>query len=260
MGEDRSVPRGSAGQLFSGSLGGQDWLATKLRDVTGIDGVLPERDRDSEASVKVRIDSIGSQSTERLSLRWRSEGLVLGTWPGELMKQAEATYRTGRAQRILDFAASAPLGWQVRPIVHLAYRTAPVPQRIYLTCGLDLNEYVHRWMGADFSYVHGYHPDQVRPVLWPWLLDRGYASRKDESQLPRFLNRLGKRDAHLRPGIRIQRTWSRAETANLDRRGALVGELRAAVIEVLGVLDEPMPPGCAMPSLTTPGSSATAQA
>lgn len=37
---------------------------------------------DADASVMVRIDrAIGSQSTERLSLRWRAEGLALGTWP-----------------------------------------------------------------------------------------------------------------------------------------------------------------------------------
>jgi len=46
----------------------------------------------------VRIDkATAARSTERLSLRWRPEGLVLGTWPAELKKQAEATYRTGWA-------------------------------------------------------------------------------------------------------------------------------------------------------------------
>jgi hypothetical protein len=51
---------------------------------------------------------IGSQSTERLSLWWRTEGLALGTWPAELKKQAEATYRTG--WRVVDFAARMPAG------------------------------------------------------------------------------------------------------------------------------------------------------
>jgi hypothetical protein len=59
----------------------------------------------------VRIDkAIGSQSTERLSLQWRPEGLVLGTWSADLKKQAEATYRTGRGQLILDFVAGMPAG------------------------------------------------------------------------------------------------------------------------------------------------------
>lgn len=234
-----------AGQRFSAELGGQDWLAARLRDVTGIDAVVPERRPDTDASVKVLIDAIGAQSTERLSLRWLPEGLVLATWPAELKKQAKATYRTGRAQLILDFAAWMPAGWQVRPIGQLAYRFAAIPQRLYLTGDLDLDKYVHGWLGEDFAYVGGHHYDQVRPVLWPWLLEQRYASPNDESKLPTFLNRLGKRDAHLRPGIAIQRTWSPAETASLDQRGALVGELRAATTQLLGVLHEPLPPACA---------------
>lgn len=105
---------------------------------------------------------------------------------------------------------------------------------------------MHGWLGNDFAYVRGYRCDRVRPDLWPWLLERGYRSLKDESQLAGFLDRLGKRDAHLRPGIEIQRTWSRAGAASLDQRGALTGGLRAAVTELLGVLDEPLPPACAV--------------
>jgi hypothetical protein len=68
----------------------------------------------------------------------------------------------------------------------------------------------------------------------------------DESRLAGYLDRLGKlkRDAHLRPGIGLQRIWSQAEAVGIGQRGALVGELRAAVTEVLGVLDEPLPPAC----------------
>ena len=214
MSGDRIVARGSAGRSVSGGFGGRDWLAIQLRGVTGIDDVVPEKRPGTDASVMVRIDK--AQSTERLSLQWRPEGLVLGTWPAELMKQAEATYRTGRGQRVLDFAAGTPAGWRVRPHVHLAYHSASILQRVYLHCDLDLDEYVHRWLGEDFEYVRGYHCDHVRPVLWPWLRERGYASDPDESQLPGFLDRLGKRDAHLRPAIRIKRTWSRAEAASLD--------------------------------------------
>ena len=239
---------GLAVENFSGELGGQDWLEARLRDVTGIDAVVPEKRPDTDASVMVRIDkAIGSQSTERLSLRWLPEGLVLATWPAELKSQAEATYRTGRGQLILDFAAGMPAGWQVRPIGQLAYRFAAIPQRVYLTGDLGLDEYVHGWLGEDFAYVGGHHYDQVRPVLWPWLLEHRYASQKDESKLPGFLHRLGKRDAHLRPGIAIQRTWSTAETASLNQRGVLASELRAAITELLGVLHEPLPPACVAP-------------
>lgn len=115
----RRVARGLAREHFSRELGGQGWLAARLRDVTGIDAVVPEKRPDTDASVMAQIDNaIGSQSTERLSLRWRPEGLVLETWPAELKKQAEATYRTGRGQLILDFAADMPAGWRVRPNGH----------------------------------------------------------------------------------------------------------------------------------------------
>jgi hypothetical protein len=130
------------------------------------------------------------------------------------------------------------------PNVYLAYHRASVRQRVCLTCSLGLDEYVHGWLGEDFAYVGGHHRDQVRPLLWPWLLERGYACAADEGQLDGFLNRLGRRPALLRPGIRLERTWSWGDAAGLDRRGALASEVRDAVTEVLTVLDEPLPPGC----------------
>jgi len=61
-----------------------------------------------------------------------------------------------------------------------------------------------------------------------------------------FLARLGKRDAHLRPGIGLQRSWGQEETAHLGKSGNLADEVRAAITEVLSVLDEPLPPACAL--------------
>jgi hypothetical protein len=80
MSEERNAVRGSAGQHLSGGFGEQGWLASLLRDATGVDDVVREMRPDADASVMVRIDrAIGSQSTERLSLWWRAEGLALGT-------------------------------------------------------------------------------------------------------------------------------------------------------------------------------------
>lgn len=100
------------------------------------------------------------------------------------------------------------------------------------------------WAGGDFAFVGGHQPGQVRPVLWPWLLEREYAGVTDESHLAGFLDRMGKlkRDAQLRPGVGFQRTWSRADAAGMGQRGTPVGVLSATVTEVLGVLDEPLPP------------------
>ena len=144
----------------------------------------------------------------------------------------------------MDFAAEHRPGWRVRPNVHLAYRLASIRQRVYLTCGLGLAEYVHGWLGEDFAHVGGCHHDQVRRVLWPWLLEHRYADPRDERSLG---DRLGRRDAHLRPGIGLQRTWSWADPAALDQGGALGGEVRSAATQVLSVLDEPLPPACPAP-------------
>jgi hypothetical protein len=82
MSEERKAGRGSTGQDLSRGFGEQGWLASLLRDATGVDDVVPETRPDADAAVMVRIDrAIGSQSTERLSLWWRAGGLALGTWP-----------------------------------------------------------------------------------------------------------------------------------------------------------------------------------
>jgi hypothetical protein len=107
-----------------------------------------------------------------------------------------------------------------------------------------LDDYVGRWIGEDFYQVHAHKPADVREHLWPWLLDRGYAGLRDEGDLDPFLKRLGRRDAHLRPGIALQRSWSRQEAVDLDRRQALSGQIREAAADILAVLDEPLLPAC----------------
>ena len=241
MSEDRS-------QHFSGGFASQAWLTARLAEVTGLDALKREERPGTSASVMVRVDkAIGAQSTERLSLSAEPGGLALCTWPAELKDQARYTFRTDRGQRILDFAAGSPAGWIVRPNVHLAYWHARIPERVYLTCDLSLAEYVHRWLGEDFGSVGGHPRDSIRAVLWPWLLERRYADPGDEHELDEYIDRLyrGSRDAHLRPSIELRRTWSREEAVDLDHRGALVGELRSAVTEVLSMLNEPLPPASA---------------
>jgi len=39
--------------------------------------------------------------------------------------------------------------------------------------------------------------------------------------LDEFLGRIGRRDAHLRSGIQVQRIWRRADAADLGKRSAL---------------------------------------
>jgi hypothetical protein len=87
------------------------------------------------------------------------------------------------------------------------------------------------------AQVGAHRYDGIRENLWPWLRER-----QDDRQLDAFLGRLGRRDVHLRPGIEVRRIWPWAPAVDLDERGALVGEVRAAVTELLTALDEPLPP------------------
>lgn len=170
--------------------------------------------------------------------------------PGRRSWQAKATYGTDRAQRLLGFLAE-PRPWLVRPNVHLAYRRADIYQRLYLGCRLGTAEYIHRWLGADFDYVRRYSWDRVADDLWPWLLERQYAISADEPAFSRFLAELKHRYAYLRPGIQLKRVWPWDHVLEPGSYGDLISEIRAAVAEVLAMLDEPLPPACTEPAAST---------
>jgi hypothetical protein len=219
----------------------QHRLVALLRQATGIDGVEP--DRRPWTGATVRLDTaIRTKLTQRISLQQQDDSLALSTFPAELKPQAKALYQTGRAQRLMDFVAEHPGAWQAMPNMQLAFHNAPVAQRLFPDCHLDITEYVHRWSGTDFAQVGAHRYDEIRENLWPWLRQRQYAGPQDDQQLDAFLSRLGRRDAHLRPGIVVRRIWPWAPAVDLDERGALVGEVRAAVTELLTALDEPLPP------------------
>jgi hypothetical protein len=240
----RLLPFTTLARAGEDDLRRQRRLMAVLREATGIDDVKPERL--PQVGAVVMLDAaIRTKSTQRISLQQHAESLALYTWPAELKLQAEALYRTGRAQRLMDFVAEHPGAWQARPNVHLAFRNAPDAQRLYPHCHLEIAEYVHRWSGSDFAQIRAHHYNQIREGLWPWLRERQFAGPEDDQQVDTFLKRLGRRDAHLRPGIEVRRVWPWPEAVDLDERGALASEVRTAVAELLTVLGEPLPPACA---------------
>lgn len=238
------------------SLRGESGLRELLAKITGLDDVYPEKRPWTQASVGVMVnEEIRTRSTQRLSLQSLDRGLALYTWPTELMPQAKAMYRTGRAQRLLDFLAGDPGPWRARPNVHLAYRGAPVEQRLYLSCRLGIDVYIRNWMGDDFARVRSWPRDHVRDDLWPWLLEHRYATGEDEPGLGEFLRCLGhRRDAHLRPGIQLKHIWPWPDAAGLQHHGTLTREIRDAIIKILSVLEEPLPPACTGTTAGTNGS------
>jgi hypothetical protein len=242
-------------------------LRSLLREATGIQ---PER----VGLVHVRLDkALGASSLQRAALDIDEEDrLTLHMWPGELKPQAEHLYAAGHAERLCELAGAEPgddpragdelsvangstlaaetSRWRVEPQPLLGFRNAPRRTRVYLTCRLDAPTYARRWEGEDWSQVGAHHRDSIRTELWPWLLERGYASEQDAERLDPFLRALGRRFAHLRPSMHVTRSWSWSEAERLEDGGRLVPEIRDAVNAVLGALEEPP-----VQMLSTPASA-----
>jgi hypothetical protein len=199
-------------------------------------GIAPER----AGLVHIRVDTaLGAVTLQRAALQADDESLTLHLWPGELKAQAEQLYAGGRAERLCELLGTDGDSWVVRPQPLLGFRNAPVRTRVYLTCELDPGEYARRWQGEDWKQVGAHHRSHIRERLWPWLLERGYATAADEARIDPFLRALGRRFAHLRPSMHVQRTWEWRQAERLDDEGLLAGEIHAALDRVLALLDEP---------------------
>lgn len=206
-------------------------LRSLLREATGIE---PER----VGLVHVRLDTaLGASSLQRAALDFdERDRLTLHMWPGELKPQAEQLYAAGRAERL---CALAPGPWRVEPQPVLGFRNAPKRTRVYLTCRLDAATYARRWEGDDWGHVGAHHRNTVKGELWPWLLERGYASAEDAARLDPFLRALGRRFAHLRPSMHVARSWSWEDAERLEDEGRLVAEIHDSINAVLAALEEP---------------------
>jgi hypothetical protein len=227
-------------------------LRSLLREATGIE---PER----AGLVHVRLDTaLGVSSLQRTALDVEAERLTLHLWPGELKAQAEQLYTGGRAESLCELLGEdGPGAWQVKPQPLLGFRNAPVRTRVYLTCRLEPGEYARRWQGEDWKKVGAHHRNHIVADLWPWLLERGYASAPDRDRLDPFLHALGRRFAHLRPTIHVSRSWDWNEAERLDDERLLAGEIHDALNRVLGLLGEPQLPLILQPveAISSPGTS-----
>jgi hypothetical protein len=201
-----------------------------VRAVTGLE---------PNARGEVLFPDASVRSTQRLAIGGRGGGVAVFTWPGELKPQAEYLYRDGRGRRLLAAAASA--GWEAEPRPHLAFWRSKPTERLYLDATISAEEYVDQLSRGDLGRVGEYRRDAVAGELWPWLVERGYASEADAARLPEFLERLRRRNdrpAHFRPGLRLVRRWPSDEVRRLSTRGELAGEIRTAVNAVLGAVGD----------------------
>jgi hypothetical protein len=249
-------------------------LRSLLREATGI---RPERA--GLVHVRLDL-ALGVACLQRAALDIADERLTLHLWPGELKRQAEHLYAGDKAERLCELldgekqrarsgswhadaisssnsdpqgaavasasnggsshSDGADIGWRVQPQPLLGFRNAPVRTRVYLTCTLSPDEYARRWQGEDWKKVGAHHCNHIRSELWPWLLERGYASACDEPRLDPFLRALGRRFAHLRPSIHVSHSWLWERAEALDDEGLLPAEIGGAINRVLEILGEPL--------------------
>ncbi len=203
-----------------------------LQSVTGI--------QPPGTGTHVRLDEeFGVKTMQRLAIGNLGGRVTVLLWPAELKPQALRLYTDRRGEALL--AEARRLGWRARPTPHVAFHTAPASRRLYLHTEVGVDEYVRRWQGADFRWIGQHSPVEVRTVLWPWLQSRGYATPADDQVLESFLKLLGRRPAHLRPGLRLAREWDRETAARLSRH-ELAAEIRADVNALLASVGEPRIP------------------
>ena len=200
-----------------------------LREVSGI---TPE-----PAGTHVRLDGHGVRSTQRLALDVVGGSVLAGLWPAELQSQARYLYAGGRAGAMLH--AARAFGWSAVTNPHLAFYTAPPSQGLYLDAQVEVDEYVRRWEAEDGLWIRQYPATDVRRTLWPWLKQRNYASAADDDELEQFLGLLGRRQAHLRPGLWVLRTWDPVTQRALSGSQELAAAVRQAVNGVLAAAGEP---------------------
>lgn len=204
-----------------------------LREISGIE---PE-----PAGIHVRLDRhAGVRSTQRLALADVGGGVVAGLWPAELMPQARYLYSEGRAGALLSSASA--FGWSVAASPHLAFFNSSAHQRLYLNPEVNVNEYARAWEGADGRWIGQHSVEEVRHSLWPWLKERGYVSAGDDPVLTEFLRILGRRPAHLRPGLRLELRLDAAAVRTLGNSRQLPSTIRRAVNGVLRAAGEPTLP------------------
>jgi hypothetical protein len=202
-----------------------------LREITGLE---PE-----PSGVHVLLENQGVRSTQRVAIGDVGGDVVAAIWPAELKRQADYLYAKGRGQAMV--AAARGRGWDVRPSPHIAFFNSAPAQRLYLTPEIPAMRYCERWEGQDGGFIGQHSREDLRRSVWPWLKQREYASAADDDVFEQFMAILGRRNAHLRPGMRFRRQWDRSETQRLDR-SELARRVRVEVNAILHAAGDPALP------------------
>jgi len=242
------MTRGERKVPFSGTAESRDSLSGMTAQIgdNGLDlfgGPSPEllagvaRAQPGRSGEWVDLARQGFRSTQRMRLGDLGNGVTLVTWPAELQPQARYLYGDRLGSALV--AAALGRGWAVEPRPHLAYHTAPPGRRLYMRPPVAPLDYVARWENGDGLHrVRSYAREDIEHDLWPWLKQQGFADDGDDVELLRFLGDfLGRRPAHMRPGLRFRRVWTSAEVGGLGP--GLAEAIRSEFNAVFAVAREP---------------------
>jgi hypothetical protein len=193
----------------------------------------------ADGANNVRLNELlGTKTVQRISIAQDGPAVVIGMWPGELLEQARRFYSDGRATAMVSAGSAA--GWEVTVNLHLGFWNAASALRLYLNPLVPASEFVTRMEGEDHAQIRQVQRDELVSHVWPWLIARHYASDADDAAFRRFLEVLGSRPVHVRPGLRFLMTLEAAQRPDPDSVRALSAVIQAAVNEVLAAAGEPL--------------------
>jgi hypothetical protein len=165
----------------------------------------------------------------------------IGMWPAELKPQYTRVYSDPRKVEALLKLEDDP-NWTLKSNFHLAYRFANPRQRWYPGRHLPAPLYLNQWIddfrkGCAAARTRG-EIDRTR--FFRWLVESGYARESELGSLDDWLDhKPSGTQIHIRPSVRVVRTWLYADAREQDLQGQFVTDVRETINKVLRALYEP---------------------
>jgi O-acetyl-ADP-ribose deacetylase len=222
-------------------------LQTSLREATKIPansqpggGVLSPVGEPFLPSTEVIFPKDQVFTVDRAGMWIDSDCIRIGMWPAELKPQYTRVYAAPRkVEALLELENDA--NWTLKSNFHLAYRWANPRQRWYPGRHLPAQLYLNQWIKDFRKDAGGRTLDEVaNPRFFRWLVERGYAHESEHGSLEDWVHsKPSGTQVHIRPSIRIVRTWPYAEACEQDRQEQFVTDVRETINKVLRALGEP---------------------
>lgn len=211
-------------------------LRAILEEATGLSAEV--RDTLGHAGVKFEQGSV--VAFDRASLYIDGGEVLVSVWPAELGPQYKRVYSDPQRAEALLALTDAP-EWNVYPNFHLSFWRASVPRRWYPARHLAGATYVRQWIDDVHDQRAGRRPrdELAAPAFRTWLVERGYATESELSGLDEWAATVPMDKFDVRPSMQVTRSWQLSDAVARDRAGLFVGDVRAAIDDVLAALDEP---------------------